>query len=104
MVIPQADETLEAGKLLEKLGKLWQEATLKEKNKILSTMLEAVYVDLLATRSVVGIQPKAPFYALFERMKTGSKVTIFDPKNDKKETGSSLHRNPDLGLVETGER
>jgi len=46
---------------------------------------------------------KPPFYSLFEAMKTGSKVTIFDPNDTKKETGSSLHQNPDFGLVETGE-
>ena len=90
------------GQELENLSDLSQVATLEEKHNTLSTMLEAVYVDLLATRSVVGIQPKAPFYALFEKMKTSSEVTVFDP-NDKKETGSSLTRNPDSGLVETGE-
>jgi hypothetical protein len=47
-------------------------------------MLEAVSLDLLATRSVVGMQLKAPFYALFEKMKTSSKVTIFDRNGKKK--------------------
>lgn len=44
-------------------------------------MLEAVYRDIWATRSVVGIQPKPPFYPLFQCLKQGgnSKVIIFDP-------------------------
>jgi len=61
-------------------------------------MLEAVYVDMLASRSIVGIQPKAPFYPLFESLKNqaGNKITVFTDKP------------PDLAkigtvMVETGE-
>ena len=88
--------------MIENIAKLWEKTTLEEKRKLLTSILEAIYVDLLATRSVVGIQPKAPFYSVFEALKKDYKVTIFDP-NDKKETGSSLYQNPDLGLAETGE-
>lgn len=42
---------------------------------------DAVYIDLWATRSVVGIQPKPSFYPLFRSLKQdeNSKVIIFDP-------------------------
>jgi len=45
------------------------------------TMLEAVYIDLVATKSVVGIVPKPPFYPLFETMPTGEEggVRVFKP-------------------------
>jgi hypothetical protein len=44
-------------------------------------MLDAVYIDLLATRSIVGLLPKPPFYSLFEslRQRSDSKL-IFNPE------------------------
>ena len=67
--------------ILENLGYVWDKATLEEKHRLLTTMLEAVYVDLAAIRSIVGIQPKAPFYPLFDSLKQipGNRVTIFRP-------------------------
>ncbi len=44
LVIPEADAALTAGELLENLGPIWEIATLEEKHKLLSGMLEAVYV------------------------------------------------------------
>ena len=69
-------------------------------------MLEAVYVDLAASRSIVGLQPKAPFYPLFDSLKQmpGNKVIIFRPGEvQERTTGSVLNTEPDFGLVETGE-
>jgi len=65
LVIPQADAAINAGELLESLGLIWEKATLEEKHRLLIGMLEAVYIDLAASRSIVGIQPKPPFYPLF---------------------------------------
>lgn len=81
LVIPEADVALNAGELLESLGLIWERATLEEKHRLLAGMLEAVYVDLAASRSIVGIQPKPPFYPLFEtlRHEPGNKVTVFSP-------------------------
>jgi hypothetical protein len=69
-------------------------------------MLEAVYVDLAASRSIVGLQPKAPFYPLFDSLKhvAGNRVMIFRPGEVQEgKTGSSSEPEPDFGLVETGE-
>jgi hypothetical protein len=107
LVVPETDATLNAGELLETLGLIWEKATLEEKHRLLMGMLEAVYVDLAATRSIVGIQPKPPFYPLFEslKQKPGSKVIVFSPSQSRIEkiTGSGLTPEPDFGLVETGE-
>jgi len=105
LVIPEAEAAINAGELLESLGLIWEKATLEEKHRLLAGMLEAVYVDLAVSRSVVGIQPKPPFYPLFESLKhkPESKVTLFNPGEDDKETGSGLIPEPDFGLVETGE-
>lgn len=51
LVIPEADATVNAGEILESLGLIWQKATLEEKHRLLSGMLEAVYIDLAASRS-----------------------------------------------------
>ncbi|HEX9897223.1 MAG TPA: hypothetical protein VGA85_06160 [Dehalococcoidales bacterium] len=83
LVIPEADAALNAGE-----------------------MLEAVYVDLAASRSIVGIQPKPPFYPLFEALKQrpGAKVTLFNP-GSKQETEDSIltMESENFGMVETGE-
>ena len=44
-------------------------------------MLDAVYIDLIASRSIVGWLPKPAFYSLFEslRQKPDSKVIVFNP-------------------------
>jgi hypothetical protein len=61
-------------------------------------MLEAVYVDLAVSRSIVGIQPKAPFYPLFESLKNqaNNKIIVFTGKPVDGSTISTL-------MVETGE-
>ena len=105
LVIPEEDAALQAGELLESLGLIWNNATDEEKYRLLSGMIEAVFVDLAASRSIVGIQPKPPFYNLFESLKHGpdNKVTIFKLGVKQKETGSETNLKPDYGMVETGE-
>ena len=106
LVVPENDATISAGEMLENLGFIWEKATLEEKHRLLRTMLEAVYVDLAASRSIVGIQPKGAFYPLFDSLKRipGNKVIIFRPGEvGQRETGSSFEPEPDCGLVETGE-
>ena len=98
MIIPEANAALKAGEQLENLGALWEVATLEEKHTLLSGMLEAVYVDLAASRSIVGIQPKAPFYPLFESLKNqaNNKIIVFTGKPVDGSTTSTV-------TVETGE-
>ena len=45
LVEPGIDATKEAGKLLENLPTLWEEANLSERRNILLSILDAVYVD-----------------------------------------------------------
>jgi site-specific DNA recombinase len=104
LVIPEEDAAINAGKLLENLGTIWQGATLEEKHKLLSLMLEAVYVDLVASRSIVGIQARPAFYPIFNALENqaDNKIIVFCANNGKKiepvlATGSSTV------MVETGE-
>jgi len=105
LVLPETDAALNAGEFLESLGLIWDKATLEEKHKLLAGMLEAVYVDMAAMRSIVGIQPKPPFYPLFDSLENqpGNKVTVFRDSKRKKETGPSLKLKPGTVMVETGE-
>ena len=52
------------------------------RNRFLPGMLEAVYVDQVASRSIVGIQPKAPFHPLFDLLKNqiDKKIIVFTDK------------------------
>lgn len=99
LVIPEIDATLNAGALLENLGVIWANATMEEKHKLLTIMLDAVYVDLLTSRRVVGILPKPTFYPLFETLKQRpeSRVTLFKPDDE-----TDYHHTM-VGMVETGE-
>ena len=103
LVIPEADAALRAGELLEGLGLVWEKATLEEKHKLLASMLDAVFIDLEASRAIVGLQPKPPFYHLFDSLEhhPDSKVTIF--REAKKETGPIQTTGPGTVMVETGE-
>jgi site-specific DNA recombinase len=103
LVIPGEDAAVRAGEFLESLGMIWEKAILEEKHKLLAGMLDAVYVDLEASRTIVGLQPKPPFYPLFDTLKhyPDSKVTIF--REGKKETGHVQTTGPGTVMVETGE-
>ena len=48
------------------LPRLWEKATLAERRSLLLAMLEAVYVDHKDAKSVVAIQPKPAFRAVFQ--------------------------------------
>ena len=104
LVIPEEDAAINAGKLLENMGYLWEKATLAEKHRLLSIMLEAVYVDLAASRSIVGIQPKPAFYPLFRSLQNHAEnqITVFFNDN-KGKIESLLKQNSSTVMVETGE-
>lgn len=45
LVVPEVDATTVAGEMMDDVSRLWQEASLKERHKLLASMLEAVYID-----------------------------------------------------------
>ena len=79
LVIPDVDAAKEAGKLLEQLPALWEEADLSERRQLLTAMLEAVYVDTVEERAIVALKPKPAFRALFQIATTreGSGVILY---------------------------
>lgn len=103
LVIPGADAAVRAGEFLEGLGRVWGEATMEERHKLLASMLDAVYIDVEASRRIVGLQPKPPFYHLFDSLEhhPDSKVSVF--RESKKKTGPVCETEPSTVMVETGE-
>lgn len=93
--IPKLNATLDAGSLMENMGTVWSNSSIEDKHKLITLMLDAVYIDLLVSRRVVGILPKPIFYPLFETLeqKPGSNVRIYKPDDPP----------PTVGMVETGE-
>ena len=79
LIIPDVDAAKEAGRLLEDLPTLWEEADLGERRKLLTAMLEALYVDTVEERSIVALKPKPAFRALFQIATTreGSGVILY---------------------------
>jgi site-specific DNA recombinase len=70
----------EAGKLIMNLPKLWEKADMEERRKLLLTMLDAVYVDAMKTKSIVAIKPKPPFKPVFQAAAScqGSDILILN--------------------------
>ena len=77
LVLPEADAAANAGKLISELPRLWSNANLEERRKLLLTMLDAVYVDS-KQNMIVAIKPKAPFKPVFSVATTreGSDVVL----------------------------
>jgi len=78
LTLPEADAAKEAGELITRLPDLWGKAPLEERRKLLLTMLDAVYVDTKEEKTIVAIQPKAPFRPIFQvaTTKEGSGVLL----------------------------
>ena len=66
LVVPEADITEDAGKLLLDLPRLWDGATLEERRRLLLTVLDAVYVDTQGEKGVVDVRLKKAFRAVLQ--------------------------------------
>jgi len=108
LVVPGVDAAMEAGKLLENLPDLWEEADLAERRKLLMAMLDAVYVDTVEEKSVVAIRPKPAFRPIFEVATTraGSGIVLInetppDPEGPEAESLCSWWRRGRPQLVKS---
>ena len=89
LVVPAAEAAEEAGSLVQQLPKLWRDADLAERHRLLLTMLDGVYVDAREMHSIVMIRPKAPFRAVFETAVTrewsGVELIQYEPQEENPE-------------------
>ena len=98
-MVPALDVAGEAGKLLEDLPKLWAQANISERHRLLMTMLEAVYVDAKEEKRIVAIKPKAAFRPLFAiaTTKEGSGVVLIAGGTDESDINGAKREPPELG-------
>ena len=77
--IPEFDDAVEAGKILNDFCTLWRCASVSKRNRLLRTMLRAMYVDPERKR-VIGLAPKEAFYApilaMAERDDVATEVSV----------------------------
>ena len=64
LLIPEVDAATEAGKLLAEMPRLWAGATLQERHQLLATILDAVYIDMKGSKSIVSVKLKPVFQAV----------------------------------------
>jgi len=95
--VPEANAAEEAGKLVQDLPRLWANATMPERRKLLLAMLDGVYVDAKEEKRIVAIKPKPPFRPIFQvaTAKEGSGVVLLKelPEEDKQPQDSESEAN-----------
>ncbi len=64
LLIPEVDAVAEAGRLLADILRLWARAAFQERHRLLTTILDAVYIDLKDKKSIVSVKAKPAFQAV----------------------------------------
>ncbi len=64
LLIPEVDAAREAGRLLAHMPRLWVGATLQERHRLLTTILDGVYIDMKDKKSIVSVKAKPAFQAV----------------------------------------
>ncbi len=64
LVISEVDNAKEACRLIRDLPRLWTTATLPDKHRLLTSVLDGVYLDLKNRHGIISLKPKAPFELL----------------------------------------
>ena len=75
LYIPQIDDAVKASQLVTYLGTLWAAASAGQRNRLLRSVLDAIYVDL-GSREIVGLRPRQVFLTLFETIENYDAVTL----------------------------
>ena len=93
-----------AGALLENVKTLGVQAEVKQRNQMLSSMLDAVLLDP-NSKSVVGLVPKAAFREVMLNVEPNGGVVIFDPEDmeeTESEASSEIEKVPRITMVGYG--
>ncbi len=64
LLIPEIDVAKEAGRLLQDIPSLWAGLMLQERHQLLTTILDAVYIDMKDSKSIVSVKVKPVFQAV----------------------------------------
>ena len=68
LLIPEVNAAKEAGKLLADMPRLWAGATLQERHQLLTTILDAVYIDMKDKKSIMSVKAKPVFQAVLDTL------------------------------------
>jgi hypothetical protein len=79
----------EAGRLVQDPPRLWAEATLQERRRLLMTMLDAVYVDAKDQKRMVAVRPKLAFRPILQVATTRERSEIELPTGEPPEESST---------------
>ena len=74
-MIPDETAVIDAGRYLEKIGRMWSKATIEEKQQITRLMIKAVEVDV-AQRNITAIHVQEPFRQLLREVCTLTDITV----------------------------
>ncbi len=75
--VPEFDDAVEAGKLLSDFGTLWESASVGRRNRLLKSMLKAIYVDM-DKKEIIGLLPRKTFLGPILAMADRSDVEVLD--------------------------
>ena len=64
LLIPEIDAAKEAGRLLADMPRLWAGETLHGRHQLLTMILDAVYIDMKARKSIALVKAKPAFRAV----------------------------------------
>ena len=81
LYVPEFDAAVEAGKMLNDFGSLWQSSSVERRNGMLKAMTEAVYFDPGGKR-VVGLVPKKTFLHLVLAMAERTDLAVVESWNN----------------------
>ena len=73
--IPELDDAQDAAMMLQKFNVLWKNAPAGQRNRLLLSILEAIYVDV-EERQIVGLRPRQAFLTLFGAVEGNDAVTL----------------------------
>ena len=73
--LPEVDDVTKAGKMLEDFAGVWADSTKKERNDLVRTMFDAVYIDF-QERRVHALQPKPAFAGVIRAMADRSDIQL----------------------------
>ena len=73
--LPEVDDVTKAGKMFEDFAGVWADSTKKERNDLVRTMFDAVYIDF-QERRVHALQPKPAFAGIIRAMADRSDLEL----------------------------
>ena len=75
--IPEYDDALKAREVLNAMATFWPALSVGRRNRLLRSLLDAIYVDL-EERLVIGIRPKAAFHDVFTELSRATKIEAWE--------------------------